>query len=271
MEDILKIIYICNKNRKILSKHDIKRICEIIIKEKKYDSYVNKINFKSHEELDSVATYDGNELCFYKDGLELLKSITVSDANLNGSKIDLINYKILSTIFHEFAHVRQHIITNSYTDESRIYRICEKLYHIDNFYEDNYSIMLNEVNAFALGNLNAYKIYKNLPRGIITVNDINFYKRDVLNTVLSSYEVDLDKEKVKSPSEQLLNVLKKYDCIKIYDELKKIIEGSKNYNLYNRLLVGLPISFKNYAYVNMFATNFNNDDYKFIKKLQKKK
>ena len=276
MDEIIKLIIERNYKRKVLNNEDIKIISELIINLKKYNSYVSNINFSSKNEDKTVATYDGNELCFYKKGLDYLKSCVINDGSLDGSKIDLINFQILSSIFHELAHVRQAIMMDYYyNNEAKIYRICEKLYELKNFYNDNYEIMLNEVNAFALGNLNAYKVYRNIPNNLINVNDKNVYKSIVIDTIISNYEVDLDKEKIKSPSELLLDNLNNYDlslCNLDYNYIEKVIKDCQDYSLYHKLLLGLPISFDSYAYVNMYREKSNyNKDYKFIKKLQKRK
>ena len=276
MEQIIKLITKRNYERKILSNDDIKKISLMIIKLKRYELYVENIIFSKKDEGNTVATYDGNELCFYKNGLDYLKSCSTNDGSLEGSRVDLINFQILSSIFHEFAHVRQFLMSESYSgSEAKIYRICEKLYNIDNFYINNYEIMPNEINAFALGNLNAYKIYQNIPNNIVNIHDKNIYKSIVIDIILSEYMVDLNKEIIKSPSELLLDRLKNYDLSKInlnYEKIDSIIKSFKDYSLYHKLLVGMPISFENYAYVNMYRDNNDyNNDYTFIKKFQKRK
>ncbi len=278
MKEIIELIIERNTNRKVLNREDIKKICNIIIKLKRYELLVLNVFFlpcnKGDEE--TIATYDGVDLQFYTRGLEKMKDTIEERDNLDGTKIDIINYEILSTIFHEFAHVRQFVMMDNYSgNEAKLYRMCYELRDNDDFVNENYHNMLDEVNAYALGEINANKIYQSLPSNIITTNDKNVYNGYVIDTLLSNYIVSLNEESIVSPSEQLLLNTKAYDFSKTkydYERFKHIIMASKNTDLYHRLIVGLPISFSEYAYTNMFMTNFDPmSRYSFIKKLQKHK
>lgn len=275
MKEIIELIIKRNTERKILNREDIKRICNIIIKCKRYELLVLNIFFLPRNKDDeTIAAYNGVDLLFYTSGLENLKDTVEERNDLDGTKIDIINYQILSTIFHEFAHVRQLVMIDNYSgNEAKIYRICNELRENIDFVNENYNNMLDEVNAYGLGEINANKVYQSLPSAIITKNDKNVYNGYVIDTLLSNYIVNLDKELIISPSEQLLLSTKAYDFSKTkydYERFKNIIIACKNNDLYHRLLVGLPISFSEYAYTNMFMTNFDpNSRYNFIKKLQK--
>ena len=278
MEDIIKLIIERNTKRKILNREDIKFICNTIIRLKRYELAVLNIYFlpSNKESEDTIASYDGVDLLFYVEGLKKIEETMKEREYLDGTKFDLINYHILSTIFHEFAHVRQFIMMDNYSgNEAKLYRICNELREIDTFVDENYDIMLDEVNAYGLGELNASRIYQSLPNNLVTVNDKNYYCRYVIDTLLSNYIVDLNKELIISPSEQLLQSTLGYDFSETkysYKEFKDIIKACDKYSLYRRLLVGLPISFSDYAYTNMFMIDQNIEErYSYIKKLQKHK
>ena len=277
MEEIIKLIIERNTQRKVLNKGDIKRICEIIIKLNKYEDYVYKILFKTKDDIDEAsATYDGVYLTFYKNGLEEDSEAFIIDFGMiDGTKTDLINYYILSTIFHEFAHIRQFKLMDTKSSyESKIYRICDLLRENDTFTHDNYGIMLDEVNAFNMGDINACRIYFSLPNNLVTKDDKDIYRREMYDKLLSKYITDLNKELIVSPSEQLLEQTMHYDlmeCNYNFEEFKKIIELSKKDSLYNRLIVGLPLSFDDYAYVSMFKNNYSYEKHTYIKRLQKRK
>ena len=278
MEEILRLIIERNTQRKVLNNNDIKRICEIIIKLRRYENYVYKIEFKIRDDNENTsASYDGVYLTFYKDGIEEdSENFLLEFRIIDGTKTDLINYYILSTIFHEFAHVRQLKITDTKScNESSIYRICDIIRNDSNFVKENYGIMLDEVNAFNMGDINASKIYLSLPNNLVTKDDKDIFRGKIYDRLLSKYDVNLMKEIIVSPSEQLLEQTLHYDLAKYnynYDKFKKIIEAVKINNLYNKLLVGLPITFDDYAYVSMFRNNYGyKEKDTYIKRIQKHK
>ncbi len=277
MEEIIRLIIERNTQRKVLNENDIRRICEIIIKLKRYDEYVYEIVFKQGNEANDepAAAYDGVNLTFYKNIMEIdSEDFIIELGNIDGTKTDIINYYILSTIFHEFAHIRQDKLRKTnFSYESKIYRICDLLRNDDIFIEQNYGIMLDEINAFNMGDINASKIYLSLPNNLVTKNDKDIFRGRIYERLLSKYIVNLTNEIVVSPSEQLLEQTTHYDLKYYnYEDFKKvIIEGNIN-SLYSTLLVGLPITFADYAYVHMFKNNYgNNEKSTYIKRLQKRK
>ncbi len=281
MDEIVKLIALNNLKRKVLHEYEIKKICEIIIKTKKYQYLVDKVKFKSdydssNDERESVAgLYDGNNLYFYKKGLSLLEKLADEIDVFDGSRVDKINFCILETIFHEFAHVRQLSMMNSYSgSEAKLYRICNELGTKDDFYEKNYTIMLEEINAFTLGIINACRIYESLPKNIISMNDRNAYKCFTIEKLLSNYLVVLKKDLIISPSDRLLVNISRDETLKnkYYDKMKNLVDSCHDFSLYRKLTVGLPISFEEYAYANMFLTNnYVNVPFTFVKKFQNHK
>lgn len=276
MEEIIRLIIERNIQRKVLNKNDIKRICEIIIKLKRYDEFVYDIVFKKSNDANEIAAcYDGVYLTFYKEIMERdSEDFVIELGEIDGTKTDIINYYILSTIFHEFAHVRQDKLRkNNFSYESKIYRICELLRNDDIFTNQNYGIMLDEINAFNVGDINASKIYLSLPNNLVTKDDKDIFRGRIYERLLSKYIVNLSKETVVSPSEQLLEQTTHYDLKYYnYEDFKKVIIDGYINSLYNKLLVELPITFEDYAYVSMFKNNYGNREKDiYIKRLQKRK
>ena len=99
MEEIVKLICKRNMERKILSKEDIKRICNIIIKGKNYEEYVKNIRFANvnPKDEDTAGMYDGEDLFFYGKGLEKFSDVNFDqlDTTMDGTRIDYINFFIL--------------------------------------------------------------------------------------------------------------------------------------------------------------------------------
>lgn len=277
MEEIIKLIARRNKERKILSKEDVKKICRIIINGKHYEEYVKKIfteKVKTDDE-ETAGMYDGENLYFYGKGLDYFSEINFNQLsdNIDGTRVDFYNFFGLVTIFHELAHVRQAVMEEYRKNkEGQLYTICEKLHNVDNFYEDNYKYDLREVNAWALGFMNACEMYAHLPEGLITPYDMSIYKSFAINKMLSSYSVSGKKEIVLSPSEKLFESADKYNLENLginKEKFKSLINMGPDFTLYRKLCIGLPISFDSFAYMNMLLVCSNSgDQFSFVKKMQ---
>ena len=118
MDEILKIIVKCNKERKLLDTDDIKKICHIVIKRNKYDFVKDVMVAKAHPTDESChGSFYGDKIVFFSDGL--IKALTeyvdkfTEAYQIDGSTVDILNYYTLATIFHELAHARQHYLINS--------------------------------------------------------------------------------------------------------------------------------------------------------------
>lgn len=277
MEEVIKLIIKRNRERKVLTKEDVRFICNIIIKGKHYEDYVKGIHFKKVDPKDdnTAGMYDGENLYFYGEGLDNFADINFSqlDENIDGTRVDFINFFILVTIFHELAHVRQSVMQDFRKNkEGQLYTICEKLHNVDNFYEENYKYDLREVNAWALGFMNACEMYNNLPETMISPFDRSIYKSLAINKMLSSYSVSGKKEIVVSPSEKLFECADKYNLANYgvnKDKFDQLIHMGQDFSLYRKLCIGLPLSFDSFAYMNMLLVCSNSgDNFSFVKKMQ---
>lgn len=277
VEEILKIVLPRNIKNKRLNKDDIRKICYILINKMKYDKMVRRIIFiKDNDNMDDVASFDGEDLVFYllngydlaNDNYQKLKNDNIY---LYGGAISYINFEILNTVFHEFAHIRQDYLVCKRINnkEAEIYRICYQILdNIKGFYKDHYEIFLTEVNAFNEGMLKAFNIYKNAPSDIISKNDKEIYARLAFNEVIGKYSKEDDI--IKSSSESLLEVLNYYQNDYNHLGINRLREliYQNNYSLFERLKMGLPISIKEYNYLNILYENIPVN-YNFVKKIKK--
>ena len=277
LNEILKIVLSRNINNKKLNKDDIRRICYIIIKKMKYEKMVRRILFeKRNQKFDDVASFDGEDLIFYIDSnIELANKNYQDLLNKNmvikGGLISYYNFEILNTIFHEFAHIRQDylICRRVNNKEAEIYNICYKIVEkIKGFYQDNYEILLTEINAFNDGMLKSFNIYKNAPLDAVCKNDKEIYAKLLLNEILSNYYAN--NNQIFSSSEILIETLKYYnydECREQIDRLESIVYQN-NFSLYDRVKLGLPITLKEYQYLNIIYDNIKTN-YNFVKKIRK--
>ena len=281
MEEILKIVLLRNKQRKLLTKGDIKRICEIIIGINNYTD-VDHIEFEKcdPEDENCGGKCMGDYLVFYTDGIEKIMDETyrciVSNFNLDGCKVDILNFCYLIIIFHEFAHVRQYelIDKGKGTLDEKLYLICHKLTRIKDFYEKNYCNMLTEVNAFAKGAFDAYSVYSKLPKEYLTEKDKIAYQTYALEEATDFYQADSNKEIIISPAERLFLSADQYNISKCdvdINKFKELVYSKHDLTMYRKLLMGLPLSYQEYAYINLMDDSIRDgQDINFIKKLQKK-
>ncbi|MBQ6281947.1 MAG: hypothetical protein IJK66_00225 [Bacilli bacterium] len=281
MNEILKLVLERNKSRKVLDKNDIRRICEIIIKQ--HDFIIPpKISFsKSSPYNNSTYAFTvHNEVIFYMNSLEEAQdkkyNSLLSVESLDGGKVDYYNYVILDAIFHEFAHVRQNAkVTKCDSDiETKLFRKSKQLSNIKGFYRANYDVVTIETDAYARGLIESYKIYDSMPEAFITDNDRRVYGMIVMDNFLSKYYISSEKEYVKSPSEMLLESADKCNVSKVgidIEAYKKLITSPKDLTLYKKLLLGLPLTYSEAAYIHLLgACVSNGEKVNFIKKLQKR-
>ena len=282
MKEILELVLERNKERKLLTKKDVKRICELMIGINHYTN-VQKIMFhKIDSEYEQCGGFfDGEKITFYTEGIESIieeeyKNISYSK-DMDGSKIDAYNFLYLTVIFHELAHVRQDKIVNEgkNTLETELFSISNKLLYLPHdFYIENYDNFPIEVNAFSKGSLDAFQVYKKIPKPDLTENDYYNYASYTLSQLTRFYDVDCIEEDVISPSERILVNADEYNLSKfevsLMDFTKIVTEPNKE-SLYQKLMLGLPITFMDYAYINLLEMGLeDNQKIPFVKKLQKK-
>lgn len=277
VEEILKIIILKNNKGKRLNKDDIRKICYIIIKRMKYEKMVRRILFeKRNDNIEGVASFDGEDLIFYVDnGNDLANTnyqkLKDNNINLDGGLISYFNFETLNTIFHEFAHIRQDYLVcrRINNKESEIYRLCYIILDsINGFYKNHYETILTEVNAFNEGMLKSFNVYKNAPLNIVSLNDKETYARMAFTEILSNYYQKDDN--ILSASEDLINILEYYHYHDEHIDLNRLKEliYQNNFPLYERLKLGLPISEKEYKYLKILYDNISVN-YNFVKKIKK--
>ena len=281
MDEILKIIFKCNKERKLLNPDDVKKICWIILKRNNY-SFVNKIDFLSHDpngENCAGLYYDDHLFFFYKGIIKMIEEHgdQLNDLySLDGARVDIYNYYYLTIIFHELAHVRQHYIANSSHSslEKQIFKLSFDLSSNREFYEENYCDILTEVNAENVAKITTIYLYSRLPKNFVTKYDLDAYQLDTLGSILHhNYENVAKKDIIISPSERLVDSFTESILEQVhinYDKYIKLINNN-NLTLYKKMMLGLPISYQEFAYAESLYSRLKSDDsFNVIKKLQKK-
>ena len=279
MDEILKIVLNKNKQRKLLSNADVKRICNIIIQLKNYDDFTVEFKKEGSSDLTAGACFS-DSIEFYNNGIErfieeLYKDIT-ANCVFDGNKIDVLNFFYLSIIFHEFAHVRQHrIVDFGYSSiEKRIYDMCFRMQNVDKFYDNNYLIFPCEVNAYNKGYIDAYNIYRRFPKNFLTANDKNNYLIYLTDYIADNYSVDAKKDTVTSPLEKFYIKANEFNVSLVgvdITKIKNIIESKQDITLYQKMMLGLPISFQEFGYINLIDDCIHaGQDIDIVKKMQKK-
>ncbi len=281
MDEILKIVLDRNKKRKVLSKNDIRRICEIIISKSNF-YVVPNISFgtESTNNKSFAADTGLDEVKFYMPVLEESLENSYEEINttsiFDGTREDYYNYRILEVIFHEFSHVRQNdkIIKGHSDIDTRLFYICDKLRAIKGFYSENYSLFSLETDAYARGFINSYLIYSRFPKEYMPERDRTSYASMVMKTLISPYIVSSSKETIKSPSEILLEKADNYNLSKRgidIETYRGLVNGRNDLTLYKKLLLGLPLTYSEASYVNMLKSCVEvGEKVDFIKKLQKR-
>ncbi len=281
MEKIIEIILNCNSKRKLLSFDDVREICQIIL-DKSNCSFVNKIDLFQDNPVEkncAAVYYDDHIFFFFEPILEKLDNCCtelLECKKMHGSRVDVYNYFYLGIIFHELAHVRQYYITQKKHNslEKKIFKIYLNLSENRDFYHDNYFNILTEVNANNVASVMANYIYSKLPRNFLTQNDRNIYQSNMLRNLLyDNYEIDINKEVVISPSERITENLSNEILSNSKIDLNKylmLIYSQNNLTIYKKLMLGLPISYLEYAYVNLLSDElYGSDKINVTKKLQK--
>ena len=295
MERILKIVYQRNKERKLLTENDVKKIYQILIEVNNcksidnldfsediipsdgtiYGAYLGSYFWDPKEKQGTVSIYK-NTLHEY---LDTVYETACEDMNyiFEGTKIDTCNWYYLNTIFHEFSHAMDQDSMNKRKRNTgtKLVKISDKLEKIKDFYENNYGDMPIEIKARNKANLDSLKIYNDLPSEFISDRDKAIYGLMTLVEMQSTYLLDIKKEIIQSPSERLYNNAEIYnfDKFKINgSEFNKLVHNSGDLTLYERLLWGLPISYDEYGNLTLLqATLGNGNNIEFVKKLQRKK
>ena len=283
MDEILKIIFRRNKQRKLLTNSDVREICNIVFNYG-FLPYTRQVHFKNiykdekgNDDITCQGITDGYDVTFYKVGVEYsvesLYNNVINNHLVECCKTDLYNYFYLCIIFHELAHFRQHYLVDWYPKklESQLYSMIYDVRDIKDFYESSYHNLLTEVNANNMASTRATRIYEQLPKEFFSDKDRLVLHTIMLNSLLrDNYEVVLSSDKIISPAERLYIDMSNEEKI---DEKKyyKLITTPYDLTLYHKIMYGLPISYGEYAYANVICEAlYSKKDVDVLKKLQKK-
>ena len=280
MNEIYKIVLERNRNRQVLNKSDIKRICDIIISKCRYKYKVFIVFDKLPEkELGDIFAYTiDNCIIFYMDSMKQVqeKLYALCDKKLDGCKTDYFNHFIVEAIFHEFQHIKQYdmIVKRKNNIETKLFLTCSKIKKDDDFYFENYGFFPVEKNAYCESGVLAYNIYNRMPKGIVSDNDKRYYAGLAMSNFIKNYSVDAEKEIVASPTEILLYNSISHDLSMCgLDEMQMfdLISQKNEFSLYKKLSLGLPITYEEYAYANLLYDCIQErQNVDFVKKLQLK-
>ena len=279
MDEIYRIVLERNKQRKVLTERDIRRICNIIIANSGFEDKIFVAFDEPEKDNDSVYAYTmDNCVIFYKNIMDKVQEDLYAkcDRKLDGCKTDFFNHFIVEAIFHEFRHIAQYdrIARRKKDIETRLMLLCSKLKSIKDFYVDYYGFFPEEKQAYSESGVDAYRIYNRMPKEIISDNDKKYYAELAMENLIKNYSVDSNAEVVASPSETLLYRADFYNLSKFgIDKLKffDLIRKENRYSLYKRLSLGLPITYEEYAYANLLYDCIKEGQkVDFAKKLQLK-
>lgn len=232
---------------KLFTKENILEIGNYYLENLNIQNKIKKIEIKPSRI--AFASYSPNEKRI-KLNLDEMIAYFANEAEKNKlNKKDYysyINLKILQFLFHEIEHVRQYSINKMDTVENILLTIGKLNMDIWGMQEDNliylqtYEYNPNE----RMADLNSYKKiieYLNILKKYINIKKANnLIKKEYIKTKIKGYEND------KCPSEIYLletNFDYIWNNMKFYDENRKIMYNkvSKEYNLEERLYLGLPV------------------------------
>ena len=282
MDEIIKIIFNCNKKRRLLSDDDVRKICFIILKKNKYN-FVKEVRVFKNNPFDSECAgvyQNGNILFFLDEVIELIhRSYENFSAsyNIDGSAIDIYNYFYLGIIFHELAHVRQYAIINGKRNclEKKLFSIFLNLSQNEDFYNENYYDILTEVNANNVALVTTNYLYSKLPKNFITINDYRCYQSSLIKLALyNNYEILNKKDDIISPAERVVDNFDEeilfYLDMKL-DDIVKLIYSNDNLTIYKKIMLGLPLTYLEYSYAHLLSDRLNVEEgINIVKKLQKR-
>ena len=279
MDEIIRLVLRRNKERRLLNKNDMQRICEIIKGLNNLD-YDIDFKIKCEDNSDAAGCCYSDNIEFYKEGMEKYieehYDVFNSKFDYDGSKVDVHNFFILSIIFHEFTHAKQHRIRDfGYNSpEKKLFGICYRLMDLKTFYDDNYRRYSTEIDANSRGAINSYNVYRHFPKEFLTEKDKNILAMHTCDSLIERYRVLGDKEMIISPSELLYKAADEFNVSKVgvdINKFKEIITNKQDITIYRKLLLGLPVSFLEFSYANLLSNVLHNgQNFDFIKGLQKK-
>ena len=278
MNEILKILIKRNRQRKLLTNDDVKRICHIILRYS-ISSNDKRIEFYPIDILDEdcAGMCLEKSIVFFNYGIEQLidkcYQSLINNYSMDGAKIDIYNYFYLCIIFHELAHVRQHYIVENYRQklEGKLFSICHDLAQDDEFYGNYYYDFLTEINANNMASTRVCNLYSKLPKEYLSQNDILVYQAIMLKCMLhDNYDILENEEVVSSPAERLAAYIEEDTNIDS-SKYNELLNKQYNFTIYRKLMLGLPLTHEEYCYVDDIYNNLNDGNgVNALKKIQKK-
>ncbi len=279
MDEIIKIIYNANKERRLFTFDEVIKICSLVIDKKQYD-FVSTIRVYAKTPSQDIAQLDNGELIFYyKEVLKYLEESCdkfTDMYHIEGTSIDVLNFYYLVTIMHELAHLRQikYRLSEFNSLEKDIFTLFNNLSMDYEFYRRTYDYNLNEVNAENVAYITSQYLFSKLPPNFVTPNDKRVYQQVVLARMLyANYEVDYKEASIYSPSERITDyftdeIFKKNNFT--LNQYADIVTRD-NLTVYKKLLFGLPISLSEYSYVDLInGALANGENVNAVKRLQKR-
>lgn len=281
MDEVIKIVLERNSERKLLTVDDVKKICFTILKKNGYNFVKNVIVFdKNPNDEDCAGVYHEENIFFFYDVVINMLESSVERFNqtyqVDESSVDVYNYFYLGIIFHELAHVRQYSIMNSKRSslEKKLFTIFINLSHNRDFYDENYSDILTEVNANNVSLVTTNYIYSKLPKNFFTQNDRTIYQSLFLRMILyDNYEIAPKKDEIISPAERVVSKFDEEILFYLDTDLEHCLKliYDNNLTIYKKLMLGLPISYQEYAYCNLLDGRIEVEkEINAVKKLRKR-
>lgn len=292
MDEITKIVFEANKERRTLNLDDIKNICYHFVRRNGYKPLSNIEIADRCRIVEAGKVYiDNKQLGFYKreDNSVFYFYDTICDFSLDKANefnseyspeettIDVLNYYFLTLIFHELVHVRQDYLAKSNYNgfEKKLFSIFNTFGNGDEIYDNNKYDIITEVNARNLSYILAFNVYSKLPKNFVTKYDKMVYQLSILKLLLySNYDINLKNDEVYSPAERIGDALTDQMLSSFnmtINDYAKLIYSMDKLTLYNKLMCGLPISLNEYAYTNLLISELGSGlDVDAIKKIQKR-
>jgi len=247
MEKVLRIIEERMEFNDRLGKDDILNILNEYVRVYNLESFVKNVYFVNEPNFNYSAFYNQDNL-YLAFVMNKIYENAISNYNcvcdsVNVKFNNFYNFSLLTSLFHELKHIIQYkkMFLGDKDNYLKIYEIDEIL-RKGNSNRDLYIKYHDlfpcerEANIFAVSE--TLKYFSILKRGIVNKEELRYYQLYYVNLLLSSYDRNLFN--IKSPFEKLVKFGNN-------DKLAQVDMIDEVYlSLYNRLLLGLPISKKEY-------------------------
>lgn len=284
MDFITKLVLERNRDRELLNSEDAERIAKFVANKQGYElkDVITGEIYEKKPKLNGLYSFDQNVIGYFDNKrIDYIYEAATKFRELynpDGAFVDSANFFFLICIVHEIAHLRQNHICKSPRSsiEKRLFKPFINFKEGDKLYDENHDDIPLEVNAENVGYITAYNIFSRLPKSkFITEHDQKSYQLATIKWLLfGNYDIEPKTEEVYCPYERIADhfnqdILNKMNMS--IDDYAKLIYNNDNLTLYKKIMLGLPLTYKEYAYVNLLIDELTNDiDINAIKKLQKK-